>query len=1114
MALSYGEHNLDLHSKTHRDHQLPPIWEAFNHPLHPTSNPGRTFMIKLKPTMASMSALADFETKLEVPKGRKQDLDRQGFLELVSGDYLFGRNEFGSQDPMDDVVLAWVVGRELQTPEKCRYLSCSTENALGLPETRTFEKVRCEEVCQLEPVHKDGGRCYSIATSFERQRSAFEPAANVKSTVRSDEALKLLKDLSAAVMPMAMRNMEMAPAHVQEIIKRRFEYLELPRISFHGNWAYPVLQCNIAAAEAGGDLSKQMGFFGGAHFDEGDDPCWFTNMITSSSLPDDYDPGYFFLLVYGVYTRLSNGGGFNFHGNVKHGGSGPFPPRGEKPPPSAYRLTLISYPPERAVDPTKTRHQVLASSWRGTVMNTPEMRYPGEGLGLMDHDSYAEFAVQNLYQLLRYASNQLSPQLGLRMEKDDFFRLFSYLREDGNRIQMEPWQHAPPFCADDESLTALLHEREKSEREWEAYYLKTAVFIPYRFDRDPKLQQAWPGPPRDSSDITLSRPFDSGINSAKYAFLLSRNLNVHNLELELLQLKEELQATQSPTAPSETAGMVDTICQAKEVVALPPTDVHTLEEIGKLLLALKSYQNATAQQAQTARAGRISIVEARTRVWRWIEYTVPTLAGQILDGKRAECLGSWVADLANTCFTVLHHQHNAKEFNSQDYGVTGQGERVWLYENKRPRVLSIEEAKEQACIMVSQIVAYWLNVSPDVDQKLCWFVMVLMETIGLEAVSMDHVWKMVCHFTPAYVVLSSGRNAAKATSRESAKALKNELQQHPISNPSTKEGYLYLQYQDLLNRKLRPEDVDPHGFTCTSSSLFAHMWRLSLQYIEDPDANPSDAFSNLLREDADFYLPIREAAPTRIRACGSDGPYHPTTIVTLPGIFSAIVLRAFTYRSKFFWDRRMVFHSWEDLDQEIMSVMDDHPELSLKSGYFTNFRSYGVPVMQRTIDKAKQSWLSLQERGWNDYCANNPKKSFLSTLRYFRPQRHESKIFPYLGALGGFALTCDLAYAGVCQRPTVDEMAECIVELDKGALSGLRLLGLVEVDAEETASRGRKVEAVKEALHSLAGQLKKTLRETEQSAVGLMVGDNADWILLEHSLCKFSQALNKKALSM
>lgn len=53
-------------------------------------------------------------------------------------------------------------------------------------------------------------------------------------------------------MPMAMRNMEMAPVHVQEIIKRRFEYLELPRIGFHGNWAYPVLQCNIAAVQKGG----------------------------------------------------------------------------------------------------------------------------------------------------------------------------------------------------------------------------------------------------------------------------------------------------------------------------------------------------------------------------------------------------------------------------------------------------------------------------------------------------------------------------------------------------------------------------------------------------------------------------------------------------------------------------------------------------------------------------------------------------------------------------------------------------------------------------------------------------------------------------------------------
>ena len=78
MVPSYSEHDLNLHSKTDRDYRLLPIWEAFNHPLHPTSNPGRTFLIKLKPTTASMSALADFEARLEVPKGRKQDLDQQG----------------------------------------------------------------------------------------------------------------------------------------------------------------------------------------------------------------------------------------------------------------------------------------------------------------------------------------------------------------------------------------------------------------------------------------------------------------------------------------------------------------------------------------------------------------------------------------------------------------------------------------------------------------------------------------------------------------------------------------------------------------------------------------------------------------------------------------------------------------------------------------------------------------------------------------------------------------------------------------------------------------------------------------------------------------------------
>lgn len=61
-----------------RNPRLPPLYVADNHPLHPASNPGRTFVVKIRPTVAAMEEAEQFEKGLEVPAGQKEDLDRQG----------------------------------------------------------------------------------------------------------------------------------------------------------------------------------------------------------------------------------------------------------------------------------------------------------------------------------------------------------------------------------------------------------------------------------------------------------------------------------------------------------------------------------------------------------------------------------------------------------------------------------------------------------------------------------------------------------------------------------------------------------------------------------------------------------------------------------------------------------------------------------------------------------------------------------------------------------------------------------------------------------------------------------------------------------------------------
>jgi len=93
-----------------------------------------------------------------------------------------------------------------------------------------------------------------------------------------------------------------------------------------------------------------MGDFGGEHSDIGDNAAYYTHMTAVSDLPDDYDPGRFFILYPGVFITLSNFACINFSGLRMHGGTAPVAPPGADPESLewATRFALILYPPTRA----------------------------------------------------------------------------------------------------------------------------------------------------------------------------------------------------------------------------------------------------------------------------------------------------------------------------------------------------------------------------------------------------------------------------------------------------------------------------------------------------------------------------------------------------------------------------------------------------------------------------------------------------------------------------------------------------------------------------------------------------------------------------------------------
>lgn len=90
---------------------------------------------------------------------------------------------------------------------------------------------------------------------------------------------------------------------------------------------------------------ESMGFYGGEHTDSHDAVGYFSNMTTNSDVPEDYDPGCFFILELGVFIGLTRYASINFSGLRRHGGSPPTAPRGKKVLLYCYRVVFISYPP-------------------------------------------------------------------------------------------------------------------------------------------------------------------------------------------------------------------------------------------------------------------------------------------------------------------------------------------------------------------------------------------------------------------------------------------------------------------------------------------------------------------------------------------------------------------------------------------------------------------------------------------------------------------------------------------------------------------------------------------------------------------------------------------------
>lgn len=322
-----------------------------------------------------------------------------------------------------------------------------------------------------------------------------------------------------------------------------------------------------------------------------------------------------------------------------------------------------------------------------------------------------------------------------------------------------------------------------------------------------------------------------------------------------------------------------------------------------------------------------------------------------------------------------------------------------------------------------------------------------------------------------------------------------QLHAHPISNRESAEAKVLKAIEDLFCKFYSPLKANqPVSWTPASLALFTSFITKSAILLETPGTITNrGTFIHEMSGNRDYYMPIREHAPSRLTATAADpGPFAPSMIATRGACFSALVYRAITFGSP------MIVEDGHLYFADVNAWVHFHNRMQ-RAGkpkdYFVRNRIYGTASKHRTVDNVPRLWADSQwlEEKLESLEDNEqfPPQDFFKFL-IGKNRKTNAKTFYGLGELTAYLLTADYVYAGIVSPPTLDDIAYFIYTINKGAVKGLRTLGLLPKGAVTEQDCRIAVQRLYDHLDtSLDSELKPRLP--------------FDFILLEHSLCKFQR---------
>ncbi|KAK7677631.1 hypothetical protein QCA50_019442 [Cerrena zonata] len=354
--------------------------------------------------------------------------------------------------------------------------------------------------------------------------------------------------------------------------------------------------------------------------------------------------------------------------------------------------------------------------------------------------------------------------------------------------------------------------------------------------------------------------------------------------------------------------------------------------------------------------------------------------------------------------------------------------------------------------VLKDVLYTWLDIPKSREAEYsCILVDMLQKHLGAVVLYLPGVRKM-CYDVPPWVYTnlteSQGTHFQEEPLRafdSAVKRLRTKMLVSPEGNQLSKLWSSYIKFITNIRSGPRgvPVAIQEYNNPVLSPlhfQRFTEFLRHSLLFVGGK-LPPSDKFYNLLNDQPDFFLPLREFAPSRHNFV-SQTKGHARYLQTPLGLFNLLVFRILCFNTPAARQESFTF--------TLQTLKDFRWRHRKDQSYYFNSHSYGSPcdgwekesLMERYWLTANHTWPAwIKEKETNDDL--NSFSKFVDWLDNSKDPSDGVRDFFMVGDLTGMLIAGDLAYAGVIDKPTVEEMGKLIAKVSKGAIAGLVYLRLL-----------------------------------------------------------------------